>query len=144
MQNNQEMKKIKFIFCLIILLSNATLFLLMNSTSNEEIIQAQDIYREDHITIKVKAELMVPFSTLIPVSLVSDKAIIRNVFLLKEIESSNIGIQDNFLSAKEYFIEVHKKEFQKIKNSKVFKIYPNEINHKLSKAKRGLRYELSY
>lgn len=144
MKNNQEIKKLKFIFCLIILLSNASLYLLTSSSPTEQNNPDKPLFRENHITIKIKAELMVPLSPLVPVTLISDKVIIRNVFLIKEIEDSQNSLQENMTELRAYFIEVHKKEFHKIKSTKSFKVYPNDIQHKTSKRKRSQSYELNY
>lgn len=143
MNNNQETKKIKLVFCFIILLSNASIYLLMENNKTSQ-ITSESYLREDHITIKIKAELLVPFSTNVPVTLVSKNSIIRNVFLLQEIQNTKVSIQDSLSNTNDYFIEVHKSEFDKIKRSFSFKVYPNEINHRLSTKPNGVNYEINY
>lgn len=143
MKTNHELKKIKLVFCFIILLSNASIYLLMTDDGSGQTVN-ESYFREDHITIKIKAELLVPFSTRTPVTLVSKSSIIKNVFLLQEVQSSKVSIQDSLSNTNDYFIEVHKNEFDKIKKSISFKIYPNEVTQKLSNKKRGVSYEINY
>lgn len=143
MKTNHELKKIKLVFCFIILLSNASIYLMMTDDGSGQTIN-ESYFREDHITIKIKAELLVPFSTSTPVTLVSKSSIIKNVFLLQEVQSSKVSIQDSLSNTNDYFIEVHKSEFDKIKKSISFKIYPNEVTQKLSNKKRGVSYEINY
>lgn len=143
MKSKQDLKKLKLVFCLITLLSNACIYLLASESKSAK-VRDEVFFREDHITIRIRAKLLVPLSTQIPVSLVSDHSVIKNVFILQEVQSSGVNIQDSLSETKDYFVDVHKSEFKKIIKADFFKIYPNDLPHIVTARTKGADYEVNY
>ena len=147
MNNNSQIKKIKLIFSMFIVLSNAIVYLLAsNSIDAQSISNDQIILRQDHIKLKITAELKVPFSTQVPVTLVSKKSgvVIKNVFLIHQLEEKKLNIAAEFTSLNEFYIEVHKSEFNRINKENFFLIYPNNVNYKSRRQSRSAQYEINY
>jgi len=147
MNNNTQVKKIKIIFSIFILFSNAIVYLLAsNNVDAQSISHNQVILRQNHITLKIAAELKVPFSTQAPVTLVSIKSgiVIKNVFLIHQLEAKKLNIAADLTSLNEFYIEVHKSEFNKINKEEFFHIYPNNVDYKSRQQSRRAQYEINY
>ena len=130
-----------------ILFSNAIVYLLAsNNVDAQSISHDQVILRQNHITLKIAAELKVPFNTQIPVSLVSTKSgvVIKNVFFVHQLEAKKLNIAADLTSLNEFYIEVHKSEFNKINKEEFFHIYPNNVDYKSRQRSRRAQYEINY
>lgn len=140
--------KVKFIFILI--LSNASMFLLTipDSTDaklNSESYSAVD-FRKDYIKLKIKASNLTSLDQNLPV-IITDKNksfFIKDAFILYELKENTT---ENLISSElnifpEYIIHLHKNESNKLVGKNDLEIYPNNMNFNSKKSRKN--YEINF
>jgi hypothetical protein len=128
--SNQSSIKIKFI--LILILSNACMFLLISTNDIETYESLKSYERIDYIKVKIKAELMTEFIQNEPVKIANKtrSLIINNVYILSRVssdQSSAINFK-NESALTSYIVYLHKSHSHKLLSTNQFRIYPYNFN----------------
>jgi len=128
--SNQSSIKIKFI--LVLILSNACMFLLTTTTTSQVSYEIPKNYsRIDYVKVKINAELMTEFSKKEPVKIISKNRsfIINNAYIISKVPSSTeVGMNfNNESSTSSYIVYLHKSHSHELLNNKQYKIYPQNF-----------------
>lgn len=145
MGTKDEVKRIKFIFFLFILLSNAIIFMLAQNENTSP--KSTNIYiRENFIYLKINAEAKTIIAKERPYTLISKnkRTVIKNVFIIDEIKEKQSSISNSLDLFNSYYIEVHKDYFKRMNLNEIFEIYPNKLHFTAKKTFKRKNYEISY
>jgi len=142
--SNQSSIKIKFI--LVLILSNACMFLLTTTTSQVSYKIPKSYSRIDYVKVKINAELMTEFSQNEPVKIISKSRsfIINNAYIISKVPSSTeVGMNfNNESSTSGYIVYLHKSHSHELLNNKKYKIYPQ--NFSILKRIKRKNYEIIF
>ena len=127
---NQSSIKIKFI--LVLILSNACMFLLTTTTSQVSYEIPKSYSRIDYVKVKINAELMTEYSKNKPVKIISKSRsfIINNAYIISKVPSSTeVGMNfNNENSTSSYIVYLHKSHSHELLNNKQYKIYSQNFS----------------
>ena len=137
---NKNSIKVKFLFVMI--LSNASVYLLCLDSSPIREKRVNSI-REHYIPIKIRGNLRTVLNQDYPVQIVFKNQVLKNIFILKKYE-----ISSNMLTAQsprqEYLIHIHKDSAGLIKQSSIYDIYPLSMKLNEKSKERGSVYEIYF
>lgn len=137
--------RIKFIFILI--LSNASMYLLLNSPSEhystQNINTQKEYQRDNYLKLKLKVNLKTPLTNL-PLILTNKNQsfIIKNVFIHSLVENQNLQLTEEASTLQEVILDIPMNESSKILNQKQLVLYPSGIQ--LNQYKRKKTYEINF
>lgn len=127
-KNTELTKSIKLKILFVLILSNASMALLMsNDVPTYRPQPSQQYLRKGYITLKIKARLKTKFDKLVPVTITdkSHKNVIKDAFILEKIEFEHENLIEQL--GQQYIVEIKKRDFPKLSKMKEKLIYPYQL-----------------